>query len=747
MYLMKKLSLFIWILILSLEAHSQDKKMDSFIKDLMKKMTVEEKIGQLNLTIPEQLRADTIISERDQKNIKAGKIGALMNVYSLPSIKALQSFAVNQSPGHIPLLFGMDVIHGYKTIFPLPLAMSCSWDPALIEKCAGIAADEATSNGIDWTFSPMVDISNDPRWGRFPEGSGEDPWLGSQISRAMIKGYQGESLSMNNTLMATVKHFALYGAAGRNDNSVDISRLTMYNDYFPPYKASIEAGAGSVMTAFNVVDGISSSGNHWLLSDLLRNQWNFKGFVVTDYTAINEMSNHGLGDLQIVSAKALKAGTDMDMVGEGYLKTLGKSLESGLVKMEDIDQACRRILEAKYKLGLFDDPFRYINGERAKSDSLINENLKVAREISAKSIVLLKNDKQILPLGKSATIAVIGSLADSKPDLIGRWSQCADVSRISTILEGIKNIGGPGVKVQYAPFRASASVSGQQNAVKTEPESEKLSDEISQAIKNADVIIAVLGVTSSSSGESIRTADGVLPKNQQALLKSLKVTGKPVVLVLVNTHPLILTWENKNVNAILEAWTGGTEGGNALATVLFGDYNPSGKLTYTTPLNAEQIPVNYNRKKTVKPMDPNNKTAPKYSENSGEPLFPFGYGLSYTTFSYSEISLSKTQITGNDQPVASITLTNTGRFEGEEIVQLYIQDPVASVSRPEKELKNFKKVLLKPGEKKEVSFIITKNDLMFYDSDLKYDWEPGDFNICIGTNSKNVKSARITWEK
>lgn len=726
---------------LTLVSRSQDKKMDSFIKDLMKKMSVEEKIGQLNLTIPGRSLSDSTIGEMDQKNIKAGKIGAMMNIYSLSSIKAFQSFAVNQSPNHIPLLFGMDIIHGYKTIFPLPLAMSCSWDLPLIEKSTRIAADEATSNGIVWTFSPMVDISNDPRWGRFPEGSGEDPWLGSQIARAMIKGYQGESLSLSNTLMSTVKHFALYGAAGQTDNTVDISRLTMYNNYFLPYKASIEAGAGSVMTAFNVVDGVPSSGNHWLLTELLRNQWGFKGFVVADYTAINEMTNHGLGDLKAVSAMALKAGTDMDMIGEGYLKTIGKSLEDGKIKMDDIDLACRRVLEAKYKLGLFEDPFRYINEERAKSDSLVQENLKTAREISARSIVLLKNEKQILPLGKSGTIAVIGSLAGSKPDMVGKWAQCVDVNRISTILEGMKNIGGTGIKVQYAPFSSSSAGTG-----RVETGSEQLSDGISQAVKNADVIIAVLGTTSAS-GESSGPAHIGLPKTQQNMLKSLQATGKPVVLVLVNSHPLILTWEYKNVSAILEAWTGGTEAGNALATVLFGDYNPSGKLTFSTPLSTDQIPVNYNRNKTGKPMDPNNRVAPKYSESSSETLFPFGYGLSYTTFSYSNITLSKTQIAGNEQLVASITLTNTGRFEGEEVVQLYIQDPVASISRPEKELKNFKKVMLKPGEKKEVSFEITKNDLMFYNSDLKYDWEPGDFNIYIGTNSRNVKAARVTWEK
>jgi beta-glucosidase len=740
---MRKLVLLIWILALIVEAHSQDKKMDAFIKDLMKKMTVEEKIGQLNLTIQRGSPSDLTVSEINQKKLKAGQIGAMAYVYPLSSIKAYQDIAVNQSPNHIPLLFGMDLIHGYKTIFPMPLAMSCSWDISLIEKSARIAAEEATANGIVWTFSPMVDISRDPRWGRFPEGSGEDPWLGSQIARAMVKGYQGDDLSLNNTIMSTVKHFALYGAAGRYDNTVDLSRLTMYNDYLPPYKAAIEAGAGSAMTAFNVIDGIPASGNHWLLTEMLREQWGFKGFVVADYTAINEMTNHGIGDIRTVSAMALKAGTDMDMVGEGFLSTLKKSLEAGEVKMEDIDRACRRILEAKYKLGLFDDPFRYINEERSKSDTISPENLKAAREISARSMVLLKNDKQILPLKKTGTIVVIGPLSNSKVDMIGEWAICADKDKVTTILEGIKNIGGNTVNVQYASIRASSGRTGQQNAKEPEAASEQLSDEALQTVKNADVIIAVLGELSVSSGE----ADIGLQKTQQNLLKALLATGKPVVLVLVNSHPLMLSWEYKNVSAILEAWTGGTEAGNAVATVLFGDYNPSGKLTFTIPLNIDQIPVNYNHKKIGRPMDPHNKVAPKYPDSSGEPLFPFGYGLSYTTFSYSDISLSKTQLTGNEKLIASITLTNTGRLAGEEVVQLYIQDPVASISRPVIELKNFKKVLLKPGEKKEVSFEITKNDLMFYNSDLKYDWESGDFIIYIGTNSRNVKSARVNWEK
>ena len=758
---MKRTILVLILLALITKVHAQDQKMDKFIDDLMSKMSLEEKIGQLNLTTAGGFVTGAAVNEKTQQKIEAGQIGGMLNGFSVAAMKASQEIAVKDSPHHIPILFGMDVIHGFRTVFPIPLAMSCMWDMTLVEKSARIAAQEATSSGIAWTYSPMVDIARDPRWGRIAEGAGEDPWLGSQVARALVKGYQGDDLTKNNTMMACVKHFALYGAAegGRDYNTVDMSRLAMYNFYLPPYKAAVDAGAGSVMTSFNVVDYIPATGNHWLLTELLRNQWGFKGFVVTDYTAINEMINHGMGNLQEVSALALKAGTDMDMVGEGFLTTLKKSLDEGKITINDINQACRRVLEAKYKLGLFDDPFRYLDENRAKTDLMTPGNLKTAREIAERSMVLLKNADHILPLKKSGTIAVIGPLGDSKPDMIGTWAMGGDRNTISTVVEGLKNIGGDNVNVLYAkgselsdnPMLKNASSplgmqGGNSNTNNNRTAEEMLEDAISTANK-ADVVVAVLGEPSSWSGEASSMSYIGLQKVQENLLKELLKTGKPVVLVLINGRPMTLTWENEHVSSILEAWAGGTEAGNAIAAVLFGDYNPAGKLTTTFPMSVGQIPLYYNHLNTGRPMDPRNKFTSKYLDIPNDPVYPFGYGLSYTTFEYGDIKLSKTQLKGDEKLTATITVTNTGKVAGEEVVQLYIRDPVASISRPVKELKNFKKIMLQPGEKKDVSIDVTTADLMFYNSELKHVWEPGQFIIYMGTNSRDVKSAEITWTK
>ena len=758
---MKRLGFLLLLLVSVIKIQGQNEKMNLFINDLMNKMTVEEKIGQLNLTTAGGFVTGSAVNQQTQKKLQSGQIGGMLNGFSVASMRAYQDIAIKESPNHIPILFGMDVIHGYRTIFPIPLAMSCMWDLSLTEKSARIAAQEATANGIAWTYSPMVDIARDPRWGRIAEGAGEDPWLGSQIAAAYVKGYQGNDLSLNNTMMACVKHFALYGAAeaGRDYNTVDISRLTMYNEYLPPYKAAIEAGAGSAMTSFNIIDGIPATGNHWLLTELLRNQWGFKGFVVTDYTATNEMINHGMGDLQAVSALALKAGTDMDMVGEGFITTLKKSLEEGKVTRKDIDLACRRVLEAKYKLGLFDDPYRYMNEERAKTDIMTPEDIKTARAIAERSIVLLKNDKRILPLKKSGTVAVIGPLASNKGDMLGTWAMGGDQSNVSSIVDGLKKMGGIAVNVLYAKgseFTDNPQLAKSINAFAgpgqkqlTEPvvSPGQLLKEALKTADKADVIVAVLGEPSAWSGEASSLSDIGLQRVQQNLLKALLKTGKPVVLVLINGRPMTLGWENENVSAILEAWAGGTEAGNAVANVLFGNYNPSGKLTTTFPLNVGQIPIYYNHKNTGRPYDPKNKFTSKYLDIPNDPVYPFGYGMSYSNFDYSDIRLSKTQLQGDENLTASVTLTNSGKFAGEEVVQLYIQDPVASISRPVKELKNFKKVLLQPGEKKEVSIDITTKDLMFYNSDLKYDWEAGDFIIYMGTNSIDVKAASVNWTK
>jgi beta-glucosidase len=605
-----------------------------------------------------------------------------------------------------------------------------------------------------------VDISHDPRWGRVAEGAGEDPWWGAQIAKAIVHGFQDDDLSKNNTIMACVKHFALYGAAeaGREYNTVDMSRITMFQDYLPPFKAAIDAGAGSI--SFNVVDGVPATGNKWLLTDVLRKQFGFKGLVVTDYTAINEMSNHGLGDLQTVSALALKAGVDMDMQGLGYISTLKKSLNEGKVTMDDINLACQRVLEAKYKLGLFDDPFRYVNEERYKNEILTRDNVQFARLIASRSLVLLKNSKETLPVKKSGKIAVVGPLADSKSDLLGCCASTSDEERISSVIQGIKVAVGNKAEVLFArganitddPYLADhikpfyVKPGAKKPSVEAKTPDELLKEAI-ETVKKSDVVIAVLGESASMSGEASSRSDISIPECQKNLLKALVATGKPVVLVLINGRPLTLTWENENVNAMLEAWAPGIEGGNAIADVLFGDYNPSGKLTMTFPRSVGQIPIYYNHKNTGRPFDPKEKYTSKYLDIPNDPLFPFGYGLSYTTFTYSDINLNKVKLTGNETLIASVIVTNTGKVLGEEVVQLYISESVASISRAVKELKGFEKIKLDPGESKEVKFSITPEELKFYNSNLKYDWEPGDFIIQIGTNSNDLKQAKCEWSK
>ncbi|MCE1197521.1 MAG: beta-glucosidase BglX [Marinilabiliales bacterium] len=755
---MKRYLVLIVLLMVVVCSFGQSAKMDAFISGLMSKMTLEEKLGQLNLSSGS---AGAVLAggEGMLNEVKKGEIGAT-GAYTFETAKKIEA-ASQESRLKIPVLIGVDVIHGYKTGFPIPLALASSWDLSMIEKSARIAAIEASANGINWTYSPMVDIARDPRWGRVAEGAGEDPWWGAQVAKALVRGYQGGDLSKENTVMACVKHFALYGAAeaGRDYNTVDMSRLTMYQYYLPPYKAAFEAGAGSAMSSFNLIDGIPASGNKWLLTDLLRKEWGFKGFVVSDYTSVNEMTLHGLGDLPTVDVLALKAGLDMDMQGVGYLKTLKKSLAEGKVTLKEIDQACRRVLEAKYKLGLFEDPYRYVKEERLKTDVLTPEHLQFARELGARSMVLLKNGQQLLPLKKSGKIAVVGPLADSKSDLLGCWST-GDVARTTDVLTGIKNLVKDGASVGYAkganltedPYLKEriknpwAAMMGIKEQVETRTAEQMLAEAIELA-KSSDVVVAVLGESANMSGEAASRSDIGIPESQQKLLKELVNTGKPVVLVLLNGRPLTLVWENEHVPAILEAWAPGIEGGNAIADVLFGEYNPSGKITMTFPRSVGQIPIYYNHKNTGRPYDAKNKFTSKYLDIPNEPLYPFGYGLSYTTFAYGDVMLSKEQLQGNETLLAKIKVTNTGKFTGEEVVQLYIADPVASLSRSVKDLKGFRKVRLAPGETREVEFVITPEELKFYNSDLKYDWEPGEFIIQIGTNSQEVKIAKCQWSR
>ncbi len=757
----KTVAFLVFAFVLSLPGISQsdNAKMNTFIDALMKKMTVDEKIGQLNLPGSGDIVTGQAGNSDIGKKIKEGNVGGLFNIKSEEKIRAVQTIAVEQSRLKIPLIFGMDVIHGYETVFPIPLGLSCSWDMNLIQKSASIAASEASADGICWTFSPMVDIARDPRWGRVAEGSGEDPYLGSQIAKAMVRGYQGTDLTKNNTIMACVKHYALYGAAeaGRDYNTVDMSHLRMFNEYLPPYKAAVDAGVGSVMASFNEVDGVPATANKFLLTNVLRKRWGFNGFVVTDYTGINEMVAHGIGNLQAVSARALMAGIDMDMVGEGFLTTLKKSLKEGKVTQQQIDFACRKILEAKYKLGLFDDPYRYCNAERAKTEIFTEANLKAARETASQSFVLLKNNN-VLPLKKSGTIALIGPLADAKENMPGTWSVAADFSKAVSVLDGLKNVAGPAVNILYAKgsnlsddtlFEKRAGMFGKSFQHDDRPDQEIIDEALAVANKS-DVIVAALGESAEMTGESSSRSDITIPEAQENLLKALVKTGKPLVLVLFTGRPLAIKWEQDNVPAILDVWFGGTEAGNAIGDVLFGDANPSGKLTTTWPQNVGQVPLYYNHKNTGRPLAEGKwfeKFRSNYLDVSNDPVYPFGYGLSYTNFSYGDIQLSSKSLKGNQTLTASVKLTNTGTREGKEVVQLYIRDVVGSITRPVEELKGFQKIDLKAGESKTVSFNITADDLKFYNGDLKYDWEPGGFVIMIGTNSRDVKSAGINWVK
>ncbi len=759
---MKKISLlFIVFLLYSVASFSQaDLKMKSFVDALMKKMTLEEKIGQLNLPSSGDITTGQAKSSDIAKKIREGKVGGLFNIKSVAKIKDVQRVAVEESRLKIPLLFGMDVIHGYETVFPIPLGLSCTWDMPLIERSAQIAAKEASADGINWTFSPMVDICRDPRWGRIAEGSGEDAYLGSEIAKAMVKGYQGNDLTKNNTIMSCVKHYALYGAAeaGRDYNTTDMSRQRMYNEYFPPYKAAVDAGVGTVMASFNEIDGIPATANKWLMTDVLRKQWKFNGFVVTDYTGINEMIDHGIGDLQTVSARALDAGIDMDMVGEGFLTTLQKSLKEKKITVAQIDAACRKILEAKYKLGLFRDPYKYCDENRAKTEVFTAEHRREARSIAAQSFVLMRNQNNILPLKKSGTVALIGPLADNKENMPGTWSVAADFSKATSLLAGMKELVGDNVKILHARgsnldedslFEERAGMFGKSLHRDKRPASVILQEALEIA-SQSDVIIAALGESSEMSGESSSRTNIEIPKLQQDLLKALVKTGKPVVLVLFTGRPLAMKWESENVAAILNVWFAGSEAGYAITDALFGDVNPSGKLTTTWPQNVGQVPLFYNHKNTGRPLGEGKwfeKFRSNYLDVSNDPVYPFGYGLSYTQFNYGELQLGKTSLKGNETLKASVTVTNTGQFTGKEVVQLYIRDVVGSVTRPVQELKGFQKIELQPGESKVVTFTITPEHLKFYNYDLKYDWEPGEFQIMIGTNSKDVKKGSVNWVK
>lgn len=735
-------------------------KMDKFISSLMEKMTVEEKLGQLNLPPSDDIVTGQTINSNIGAAVARGDVGGAFNIKGAEKIRELQKIAVEKSRLGIPLLIGMDVIHGYETVFPIPLALSCTWDMDAIERSARIAAKEMSASGICWTFSPMVDISRDPRWGRVSEGGGEDPYLGSEIAKAMVRGYQGKDMSANDVVMACVKHFALYGAseAGRDYNTVDMSRYRMYNEYFQPYKAAVDAGTGSVMSSFNLVDGIPATENKWLLDDVLREQWNFDGFVVTDYGSIGEVAVHGLEKLPEASVRALKAGTDMDMCSFGFIGTLKKSVYEGKVSMDDVDKAVRRVLEAKYKLGLFENPYKYNDVKREKKEVYTAANRAAAREIAAESFVLLKNEGKVLPLAKKGKIALIGPMANSAVNMPGTWSVAADAKKYKSLKQGFEDALNGNADLLYAKgsnlyedpaLEEACTVFGHGMR---DPRSEKeLLDEALRVAGDADVIVAALGEASESSGESSSKTDLTLPATQRRLLESLLATGKPVVMLNFSGRPTVMEWESKSVPAILNVWFGGSEAADAIADVVFGDVNPSGKLTMSMPVNVGQIPVYYNHMNTGRPKDPNNPAYQKYRSNyidaPNEPLYPFGYGLSYTDFSYSDLSLDRTSLDDKGAITATVKVTNTGDRPGDEVVQFYIRDLEGSVARPVKELKHFERISLKPGESRDVTYRIMPDDLKFYDYNLDYVAEPGDFEVMAGPDSRNVSSQRFTFRK
>lgn len=762
----KKYSLLILLALLlplGLQAQKPPQDMDRFLDNLLKRMTLEEKIGQLNLPVTGEITTGQAKSSDIATKIKRGEVGGLFNLKGVDKIRDVQHLAVENSRLGIPLLFGMDVIHGYETIFPIPLGLSCTWDIPAIEESARIAAVEASADGISWTFSPMVDISRDPRWGRVSEGSGEDPFLGALIARAMVRGYQGKDMSRNDEIMACIKHFALYGAAeaGRDYNTVDMSRQRMFNDYMLPYQAGVEAGAGSVMASFNEVEGVPATANKWLMTDVLRGTWGFNGFVVTDFTGISEMIEHGIGDLQTVSARAINAGVDMDMVSEGFIGTLKKSVEEGKVSVETVNTACRRILEAKYKLGLFDNPYKYCDLKRPARDIFTKEHRAAARKIAGESFVLLKNEglsptlAPVLPLSPTGTIAVIGPLANTRSNMPGTWSVAAVLDKSPSLVEGLTEWVGNQGKILYAKgsnligdaaYEERATMFGR-SLNRDNRTDQQLLDEALKIASQADVIVAALGESSEMSGESSSRTNLNLPDVQHTLLEALLKTGKPVVLVLFTGRPLVLNWEQEHVPAILNVWFGGSEAGPAIGDVLFGAVNPGGKLTMTFPKSVGQIPLYYAHKNTGRPLKEGKwfeKFRSNYLDVDNDALYPFGYGLSYTTFRFSDITLNRSSIGMDNELVASVTVTNTGDRAGSEVVQLYIRDLVGSVTRPVKELKGFEKIYLQPNESRTVRFTIAPEMLKFYNADLKLVAEPGDFDVMIGPDSRNVKTARFT---
>lgn len=735
-----------------------DDKMNAFITQLMERMTLEEKAGQLVQYTADMAVTGNTVRPQFRKDIVSGRVGSILNAYTPKFTRELQQLAVEKTRLKIPLLFGYDVIHGHRTIFPIPLGESASWNPKLMEQTAAVSAREAAADGIHWTFAPMVDVSRDPRWGRVAEGAGEDPWLGAKIATARVRGLQGDQIGATDRVLACVKHFAAYGAplGGREYATVDMSERELFENYLPPYEAAIRAGAATVMTAFNEISGVPSTSNRWLLKDYLRKQLGFKGLVVTDYNAVQELIPHGVAkDNKDAGRLAFNAGVDMDMMAGIFDKELPVLAREGRVKLSDIDVAVRRVLELKYKLGLFEDPYRFSSEARAKTVMLAPEHRRLAREAARESMVLLKNAKSILPLKRRGHIAVIGPFARNTRDVIGSWSAAGvDVAAHGThpvsLLEGLRAVAGAGVEISDARganlFEDPALLNVlNEHGGKIEPDRrprEELLSEARALAARADVIVLALGEAQGMSGEAASRTRIRLPEPQQDLLRAMKATGKPVVAVLFNGRPLALELENELADALLEAWFPGTESGHAVADILFGDYNPSGKLTATFPRNEGQIPIFYAEKNTGRPNDGSNtKYRSMYQDVPNAPLFPFGYGLSYSEFKYGRPKLSKKSLHTQDQLEVRVSVKNVSRVPGEEIAQLYIRDVVASVTRPVLQLRGFEKLRLAPGEEKIVRFELSANDLKFYDARMQLVSEPGEFKVFVGGNSANLKEA------
>ncbi|MDN5202159.1 beta-glucosidase BglX [Fulvivirgaceae bacterium BMA10] len=713
------------------------------IVDLISRMTIEEKVGQLTLSVSGVITGPTASaksSEELKDDIRKGLVGGYFNGFGAEFTYELQKISLEESRLGIPLLFGGDVIHGFKTIFPIPLAEAASWDMDIIERSSRVAATEATAAGLNWNFAPMVDITRDARWGRIAEGAGEDALLGSKVTMARVKGFQGKDLSSPHTLAACTKHLAAYGApdGGRDYNTVDMSDRLLREIYLPPYEAAVKAGSATFMTSFNELNGVPATGNTYLLKDLLRTEWGFDGMVVSDYNSIAEMINHGVAiDKAEAGVIALEAGTDMDMEGYVYLKELPRLVKEGKISEAKIDEAVKRVLRLKYNLGLFNNPYLYSDQKREKELLMCSEHLETALEMAKKSIVLLKNENQLLPLKSDIkSIAVIGPLADNKTELNGTWSFFGDLDDPVTVLEGLRNKIGPSTELLYAKGCEFYSDS-----------KEHFQEAIATA-KKADVVIMAIGESAVMNGEAASRSSIDLPGIQKDLVREIHKTGKPIVALVFSGRPLAISWMDENIPAILETWFLGTQTGNAISEVLFGDYNPSGKLPVSFPRNVGQVPIYYNYKQTGRLYDGDYDEPAsqriylsKYRDVPNSPLYPFGHGLSYTEFEYSEIDLSKEIINMDEKLQIKVQVKNVGLYDGEEVVQLYVRDLVGSVTRPVKELKGFEKIHLAAGETKEVVFELSVEDLSFYRKDMTFGPEPGTFHVFIGTSSKEVKKA------